>query len=99
MHRTKPWRAALAWTAEGGCPYADSLRLHQPARGNADVVAGRVLHHIHHLVGLADDIVRRPGIVRKSRQSHTGAKVQVQAQLGAENARAYRSEERRVGEE
>src|ERR1035441_9589235 len=46
----------------GRLSYADSLRLHQPARGNADVVAGRILHHIHHLVGLADDVVRRPGI-------------------------------------
>ena len=54
------------------------LLLHHSALGNPDVVAGGVFHQIHHFVGLADDIMRRFGIVRIGREANRSADVQVQ---------------------
>jgi hypothetical protein len=44
-----------------------SLLHHSPLR-NPDIVAGAVLDHVHHFVGLADDVVRSLGVMRISRQ-------------------------------
>jgi hypothetical protein len=46
--------------------------LHHPALRNANVIPRRVLHQIHHLIGLPDNIVRRPRVMRIRRQPHRG---------------------------
>jgi len=52
--------------ATGGNP---ALLLHA-SLCNADVVAGAVLHHVHHFIGLADYVVRSFGIVRVGGEPH-----------------------------
>jgi hypothetical protein len=51
------------------------LRFHDAARGDANIVAAGVLHHIHHFIGLADDVVGRLRIVRECRKTHAGSHV------------------------
>src|ERR1700690_197041 len=67
---------------------ARTLRLHHAARSHANIVAGRVLHDVHHFVGLPDDVMRSLRVVWKSRESHAGAYRQIQSLLGAEISRA-----------
>src|SRR5438477_5709854 len=51
--------------------------LQQPLLGHGDVVAGGVFHRVHHLIRLADDLVRALGVVGIRGQSERGADVQV----------------------
>src|SRR3954464_649105 len=54
-----------------------SLLLHASLR-DADIIAGAVLDHVHHFVGLADYVVRSFGVMRVGGEAHGGAHVQVQ---------------------
>lgn len=46
--------------------------------GYGDIVASGVLDHVHHLVGLTDDLVRALGVFRIRRHAHAGADVEIQ---------------------
>src|SRR5205807_64773 len=52
--------------------------LQQSLLGYCDVVAGRVLDGVHHLVGLANNFVRALGVVGVSGKAEAGADVQVE---------------------
>src|SRR5258708_12537392 len=49
---------------------------HSPLR-NPDIVAGSVLHQIHHLVGLPDNVVRVARVERISGQPNRSSHIQV----------------------
>src|SRR5438045_2087115 len=50
--------------------------LHYSLLGNGDIVAAGVLHHIHHLVGLTDDLMGALGIFGIAGYTHAGADIQ-----------------------
>jgi len=56
--------------------------------GDGDVVAGGVLDHVHHLVGLADDVVRRLGVMGIGGEANRRPNVQIQSFFFAEHADA-----------
>ncbi len=62
---------------------------HSPLR-NPNIVPRRVLHQIHHLVGLPDDVVRIARIVRIRSQPDRSAHIQIQAFVAAKAAGAQR---------
>ena len=61
---------------------------HDSALRNPDIVARGVLDHIHHGIGLADDVMRLARIVRISRQPDRRPHVEIQSFLPAETAGA-----------
>src|SRR5947209_3431952 len=64
----------------------EALLLHHAALRNPNIVAGGVLHFIHHSISLADDVVRGLSIVRISGKPNRRADVQVESFLFAEAA-------------
>ena len=68
--------------AEGGRRSGTLLRsqvlLQHALLGDGNVVAGGVLDHVHHFVGLADDLVRALRVFRISRNAHASADIQIQ---------------------
>jgi hypothetical protein len=48
-----------------------------PLLRHGDIVSAGVFHHIHHLVGLADDFMGALGVFRICRQPHAATDVQV----------------------
>src|ERR1700741_3431226 len=56
--------------------------LQDPLLGHGNVVTRGVLDHVHHLVGLADDLVRALGVFGIRRQPHAAADIEVQSVFG-----------------
>src|SRR5579863_6324160 len=61
---------------------------HSPLR-NPNVVAGRVLYQIHHLVGLPDDVMRVARVVRICCEPNRSPNIQIQSLIAAEVARPH----------
>ena len=50
-----------------------------PSLRNPNIIPRRILHHIHHPVGLPDDIMRRPRVMRIRRHSNRRPHIQIQS--------------------
>ena len=78
--------ASDRYIAHLGSP-AWGLLLYSPLR-YPNIVARAVLDHIHHLVGLTNDVMGRFGVVRIGGESHRSPHIQIQSFFLAETAGA-----------
>src|SRR4029077_3357679 len=58
--------------------------LHHSTLRDPDIVSGGVLYQVHHLVSLANDVMRGPRVVRICRQANRSPHIQVEPFLAAE---------------